>query len=137
MKQWDRRMGMMRNFLKAIFATALAVLVIGACGDAGPESGPGTLTATVRSPNGAEGSAVVTFFGEGIGNVTPLTGRVFDQRRGDTLRVVLVNDEGGELSFAVAVADTTRPPSGLVLEVADADDRLRSTTAGYSLEFRR
>ena len=130
-------MGMTRHLPKALSATVLAVVLTAACGDAGPESGPGTLTATVHSPNGAEGSAVVTFFGEGIGDVTPLTGRVFDQRRGDTLRVVLVNDEGGALSFAVAVADTTRPPSGLVLEVADADDRLRSATAGYSLEFRR
>jgi hypothetical protein len=130
-------MGMMRHIPKTLSATVLAVVLTGACGDGGPESGPGTLTATVHSPNGAEGSAVVTFFGEGIGNITPLTGRVFDQRRGDTLRVVLVNDEAGELSFAVAVADTTRPPSGLVLEVADAADRLRSATAGYSLEFRR
>jgi hypothetical protein len=130
-------MGMKPHLPKGLSATLVAVLLGGACGDAGPESGPGMLTATVHSPNGAEGSAVVTFFGEGIGNVMPLTGRVFDQRRGDTLRVVLVNDEGGELGFAVVVADTTRPPTGIVLEVADADDLLRSTTAGYSLEFRR
>jgi hypothetical protein len=128
---------MTRHLPKALSATVLTALLIGACGDAGPESGPGTLTATVHSPNGAEGSAVVTFFGEGIGELIPVTGRIFQQRRGDTLRVVLVNDEGGELSFGVSVADTTRPPMGLVLEVADADDRLRSITAGYSLEFRR
>jgi hypothetical protein len=116
---------MTRHVLKGLSATVLAALLIGACGDAGPESGPGTLTATVHSPNGAEGSAVVTFFGEGIGDLIPVTGRIFHQRRGDTLRVVLVNDESGELSFGVSVADTTRPPTGLVLEVA------------YSLEFRR
>jgi hypothetical protein len=122
--------------LVRLFAV-LAVALLVACGDSGPEAGPGVLTATVVSPHGAEGSAVVSIFGPGIGDLTPLGGRLFEWRRADTVRVVLANDEGGDLAFAVAVADTTQPPVGVVLQVADAQDRLRDVLTGYELEVRR
>jgi len=115
-----------------------AALLAAACGDTGPESGPGTLTATVLSPNGAEGAAVVDVFGPGIGAVAALEGRVFSQRRGDTVRVVLVRDgEAGDLRFTLAVADTTRVFTGVVLEVACPDDALRTAVSTYALEVRR
>jgi hypothetical protein len=117
-------------------AGALGVALLLACGDAGPEAGPGVLTATVVSPHGAEGSAVLSLFGPGIGDLTPLGGRLFEWRRADTVRVVLVNDAPGVLSFAVAVADTTLLPAGVVLQVADAEDRLREVLTGYALEVR-
>jgi hypothetical protein len=91
----------------------------------------------VVSPNGAEGSALVSFFGPGIGNVSSPEGRVFSERVGDTVRVVVAADTPGELRFMVAVADTTAPPQGTVLQVADGDDQLRSTAAGYELDFSR
>jgi len=115
----------------------VAVGPLAGCGDAGPQSGPGSFTATVVSPNGAEGSALVSFFGPGIGNVSSAEGRLFSERAGDTVRVVVAADAPGELHFVVAVADTTAPPQGDVLQVADGEDRLRSTVAGYVLEFRR
>lgn len=114
----------------------MGVALLLACGDAGPEAGPGVLTATVVSPHGAEGSAVLSLFGPGIGDLTPLGGRLFEWRRADTVRVVLVNDAPGGLSFVVAVADTTLPPAGVVLQVADAEDRLREVLTGYALEVR-
>jgi hypothetical protein len=114
------------------------MLLAAACGDGGPESGPGTLTATVLSPNGAEGAAVVEVFGPGIGAVGALEGRVFSERRGDTVRVVMVRDgDAGDLRFTLSVADTTEFFGGTVLEVAGPDDALRAGVSSYTLEVRR
>jgi len=127
----------MRRLAAGLMASGV-VLLATACGDAGPKSGPGTLTASVLSPNGAEGSAVVELFGPGMGEVGALEGRVFSEQRGDTIRVVLIrDDDGGDLRFTVAVADTTQPFTGTVLEVAGPDDALRAAVSAYSLEVRR
>ncbi|NJD19001.1 MAG: hypothetical protein FIA95_06930 [Gemmatimonadetes bacterium] len=121
--------------LRLVWALAAAPIVA-ACGDQGPVSGPGTLTAEVVSPNGAEGAALVTLVGEGLGAVGPLdAGRVFAEARGDTVRVVVVNLAGGTLRFTVHVPDTTRPPMATLVEVSGPDDRLRSLAA-YRLELR-
>jgi len=63
-------------------------------------------------------------------------GRVFSEVHGDTVLVVVVNEAGGDLSFDVSLADTTRPPTGALVEVSGPDDRIRVLT-GYSLEIRR
>lgn len=127
----------MRPRLLALL-TSVGTVLAAACGDAGPQSGPGTLTATLLSPNGAEGAAVVEVFGPGIGEVGELDGSVFSERRGDTLRVVLVREgDPGDLRFTLMVADTTRSFGGTVLEVAGPDDSLRAGISSYSLEIRR
>ena len=129
-------MTMKRRVLSPILTGVM--LLAAACGDAGPRSGPGILTATVRSPNGAEGAAVVEIFGLGIGDVEALEGRAFSQRRGDTVRVVVVRDDGaGDLRFTLAVADTTQLFTGTVLEVAGPDDALRGAVSAYTVEVRR
>ncbi|HSW28831.1 MAG TPA: hypothetical protein VLH75_04960 [Longimicrobiales bacterium] len=112
-----------------------ATLALGTCGDEGPASAPGTLTATVVSPNGAEGAALVTLLGMGMGAVGPSEGRVFAEAHGDTVHVVVVNLAGGGLRFTVQVADTTKPPTGILVEVSGPDDRIRGL-AGYRLELR-
>lgn len=112
-------------------------LVAAACGDEGPEGGPGTLTATLTSANAADGAALVELRGAGIQQVTAVAGRLFHRTRGDTVRVLVVRDEPGPISFALQVADTTRKPIGIVLEVADGENRLRSGTGGYSVELGR
>lgn len=119
-----------------IAAGAALVLAAGACGDAGPASGPGVLTARVVSPNGAEGAALVTLVGPGIEGIAAAGGRVFSEVHGDTVVVVVVNEAGGDLSFGVSLADTTRPPTAALVEVSGPDDRIRALT-GYSLEIRR
>jgi hypothetical protein len=114
----------------------LLALAMGACGDEGPVSAPGILTATVVSPNGAEGAALVTLVGVGMGAVGPSDeGRVFAEAHGDTLRVVVVNVAGGALRFTIQVADTTKPPAGTLVEVSGPDDRIRGLTR-YTLELR-
>lgn len=119
------------------FAPVLVALTLVACSDGGPQAGPGTLTATVISPNGVEGAAVVTFFGPGIGDLTSQSGALYWDRVADTIRAVLIDPDGGGLAFTVAVDDTTRKPEGLVVEVAGPDDQLRSGVSAYTLEFRR
>jgi len=117
--------------------TALALagaLLHAGCGD--DPSGPGTLTATLVSPNGAEGSALIVLYGPGLGGVNAIDGTAFSRRSGDTLRVVVVNPEGGALRFTVGVDDVAQLPTAAVVEVADPDDRLRALT-GYDVEVTR
>jgi hypothetical protein len=115
---------------------AVASLPLSACFDQGPEAAPGTFTATVVSPNGAEGAAVLSLFGEGLLGVTAVQGRAFAEVRGDTMRVVVLGD-GGALRFGLEVADTTQRPTGVVIEVAGPDDALRASVAGYAVEVSR
>lgn len=130
---------MIRPRLPALGALLTAVLVLAACStDEGPRSGPGTITATLSSPNGAEGAAVVTLLGDDIGAITGVGGTEVHSRAGDSnVRIVLISEAGGELAFQVAVADTTQPPSTVVVEVAGPDDELRPTVDGYTVEFAR
>jgi len=124
---------------RAIQSLAFAgvLLSVAACGDAGPVPGPGTLTAVVVSPNGAEGAAVVSFPSAGVGQIGAVSGEVFSLVDGGTVTVVVINEPGGELAFSVALTDTTQAPLGLVEQVAAPNDVLRTTLAGYTLEFRR
>lgn len=120
-------------------ALLTAALLLAACStDEGPRSGPGTMTATLSGPNGPEGAAVVTLLGDGVGAVTAVGGTEVHSRSGDGgVRIVLINEVGGDLLFRVAVADTTQPPSTVVVEVAGPDDELRSSVDGYTVEFAR
>lgn len=112
-------------------------LLASAC-DLGPPAGPGTMTATVVSPNGAEGSALVLVYGPGIRSVGALDGRVFGEQQGDTVRVVVVRDDaGGTLRFSLEVADTTQSFTGVVLDVAGPDDVLRGGASAYAVEIHR
>lgn len=112
----------------------MTVVAVVACGDEGPAAG--TMTATVVSPNGDEGAAIVVLLGTGLGEATAIEGRVFSERRGDSLRVVVARDPAGTLRFAIDVEDVTRPPVGAVVEVAGPDDQLRTVLGGYDVEVR-
>lgn len=116
----------------------VAIALLAACADEGPVSGPGTMTATLRSPNGSEGAAVIQLVGDGVGAITAVGAtEVYGNPSDGTTRVVLVNRAGGTLSFQVAVADTTQPPSWVIQEVAGPDDELRASLTGYGLEIVR
>jgi hypothetical protein len=115
-----------------------ALIATSACADAGPVSGPGRVTATLVSPNGAEGAAVVVLVGEGVGVATPVGGvQLFQSAAGGTTRLVLVSMGGGELAFDVDVADTTHRPLPVIEQVAGPADELRADLAGYRLELSR
>ena len=119
------------------FAAFLALSLLVACADQSPP-GPGILTATLKSPNGAEGAALVVLMGPGIGEVTPVgSNQLYSNSSLDEVRIVLINQNNGTLAFRVQVADTTMEPAAIVEEVANPDNKIRLTLDGYQLEFRR
>ena len=118
--------------------SALTLALLAACADEGPVSGPGTMTATLSSPNGPEGAALVILLGEGVGEITRVgETEVYSYSANSTTQVVLINQAGGDLSFQVAVADTTELPGSVVQEVAGLYDELRTPTSEFELEFVR
>jgi hypothetical protein len=118
----------------ALVALVTLVGSLTACGDEGPEGGPGNLSATLASPNGVEGAALLEIFGPGIQSVSAVKGRLFQHAFGDTVRLAIILDTPGTIRFAVSVADTTRKPTAVVLEVAGGTNALRSGLAGYRVE---
>lgn len=119
-------------------AMLVVVLVLTACTDGSLRLGPGTLTATVRSPNGEEGAAVLLLVGEGVTGVEQVGDtEIYATTSGDETRVVLINQTGGTLAFNVDVADRLRPLVAVVLQVAGPDDALRTDLASYVVELER
>jgi len=119
-------------------AILFATLAMAACTDVGPFQGPGTLQATLSSPNGEEGAAVLLFIGEGVLDVNAVGDtEAYAIASSATTRVVLINHAGGTLSVEVRVADRSRPLVALVQEVAGPDDELRSDLSAYRVELSR
>lgn len=117
----------------------LAMAVAAGCADQGPVSGPGKLIGTLVSPNGAEGAAHVVLLGDGVEAVSALGEAELHNYRsaGDETHLVLIHPTGGALAFQVVVADTTRPPTALVQQVAGPDDELRANLDSYRVELIR
>jgi len=116
----------------------IGALALAACMDAGPRPGPGTATATLISPNGEEGAAVLLLAGEGVTAIEPIGDtEVWASTSGDETRVVLINQLGGTLAFEVVMADLRRPFVADVIEVAGPDDALRADLTGYRVELER
>ena len=118
----------------------LLAFTVGACDSLGPDGpkGPGSLLATLVSPNGTEASAVFELTGGiGLGTVSPVGGEVFYQHFGGSSRVVVVMDEPGEVQFQVRTEDIGQLPEAVVIQVAGGDDQLRPSLSGYSVLFAR
>ncbi len=127
----------MRKVRFAGVALALMVVAV-ACSDEAPVAGPGTLTATIVGPNGAEGAAVVALLGDGVTGVTPFGETEVRARVGAaSTQIVLIHPTGGDLTFQVAVSDTTQLPAFVVQEVAAPTDELRSDVTAYRVEYAR
>ncbi len=122
--------------MRRLFLLLTCALAATACDDS-PPAGSGPLTVSVTSPNGAEGAAQLRLVGPGLGAVSPVTGEVFGDARGDTLEVVVMRPDGGDLVFAVQVQDTTRKPQVELVAVAGPGDAMRAALSGYSVEVRR
>ena len=123
----------MRRFILIAMA-----LVVAGCLEEAPVSGPGTITATVVGPNGAEGAAVVVLLEAGVTNVEGVGDtEAFSEPGANATQVVLINPTGGALTFRADVTDTTLPPASVVQQVAGPDDELRPDVTVYSLEYTR
>ena len=121
-----------KGFAHAARGLSLFAAVVASACDS--QAAPGSLTAMLVSPNGPEGAAYVTLFGPGI-TVSPLGARTFSHAVGDTVHVVLVRDQPGDLSFLINVPDTTQRPAVVIREVAGGDNRLRANASAYHLEL--
>lgn len=123
----------------AIISIALAAIVPAACdfGLLGP-SGSGVIEATLISPYGAKGAAVLELTGGvALGVVASEYGDTFYEHHGDTTRAVIVLDEAGSIRFTVRTEDIGKLPTVTVIQVAGGDNRLRADVSGYEVEFVR
>ena len=124
-----------RGLLRLVCVTAVAAVT--GCSDGGPLAGPGTLTVTLLSPHGNEGAAVVSLVGAGVGAIDALGDtEVHRADAGDTTRLVLIDLDGGQLAFRMALGDTTELPAVVIEEVAGPDDELRTGLGLYRLDIR-
>jgi len=108
------------------------------CDMLGPEDrgGPGTITVSVVSPFGAEGSAVLELKGgTALGTVSPLEGEVFYLHRESSSRVVVVLDSPGDIGFLVRTEDVGNPPEASLIQVAGPSDELRSSLEDYEVRI--
>lgn len=115
----------------------LLFLALGACDSLGPEdkSGSGSLTVSLLSPNGAEGSAVFELVGGmGLSTVSPIGGEVIYQHFGGSSRIVVVMDEPGVVRFKVRTEDIQELPEVNLIQVAGGGNELRGSLAGYTVE---
>jgi hypothetical protein len=121
--------------MKTFLVCAMSVVLLSSCDSTRPD-GPGTLTAVVTSPNGAEGAAVLDI--EGIVESVTANGNVslYLTPSGQATRAILVRLTPGELSMKVSLPDVSRTPQITVVEVADGDNKLRPSVAGYHVELR-
>lgn len=71
--------------------------------------------------------------GTGLGTVTASGGEVFYEHGSDAIRVVVVLDAPGEIGFEVRSRDVRNLPTVTLVQVADGDDQLRSSLAGYEV----
>jgi len=126
---------MTRRLLSALL---LALLFGGCGGDDDPievPAGPGTMTATLDSPNGVEGGALIHLIGAGASSVTAPTGDLWTNQTGDTVKVLLLRETPGDLVLGFNLPDTTQLPQVRILQVTDGANQLRSSLSGYSLRI--
>ncbi len=115
--------------------TILSIAALAACGDQGPESGPGAVIAELVGPEASQGAAEIRLVGAGILAVTGVDGRVFSRKRGDTTVVVIAREAPGSLRFSIQLVDTTNTPAATVVEVAGPDNAIRGNPAAYSVRL--
>ena len=123
-----------------IFALVAALSVSAACSDDPVAIVPhaGTLTLRLTTPHVDDGALTFTLSGPAINNATAANAslRLFTRGSGDaTIIGVLVGDLATGDVVTLYVPDVTAVAhySAHVLEVADRDDALRASLAGYVL----
>ena len=118
--------------MKTLRLLALLVAValgVGACLDGGPPSGPGIVSATLESPHGDEGAALLTLLSEGVVAVRGVgETAAFAEPGGQSTRVVLLHAEGGDAGLRVGGLR----PSGAPRRPGGAGRRPRRRPTGRS-----
>lgn len=114
----------------------MGAVLLGACDASGPERVAGTFTATLMSPHGSEGAAVVELEGAGITAVRALDGLTWASLGDGGGRVVVVRESPGIVRFELELRGAPSLPEVRVVEVAGPDAALRPLD-GYRVEVRR
>ena len=116
------------------FGLAALLATVAACGDDPTAGDPvrGEMRATLVSPNGAEGSAVLEVVSGALLDVAaPEPGvRVYWSQGG---KVVVLRRAPGQIAFRLLAADVNQPPELRVVEVGAPDDALRDDLSGYTV----
>lgn len=112
-------------------------LLLAACdgGGTGASAPGGEFIAALRSPHGPEGAVLLEVAGAGLTFVGTSSASLFQQPVSGGWRVMLVREPAGVIEFRVHVTPGNELPSVRVLEVVDAEDRMRPDTEGYTVEF--
>lgn len=111
---------------------ALIAALLACSGEKASIPKTGQYVGRLVSPNGSEGSAIVTV-GAATDSVTLLRGRAFSRTTGGTTRIVLVLDQPGEMRFTLHGVAAGSRPNFQVIEVADGGDRARPSVVGYAV----
>ena len=125
--------------LLAVFTLALASTL--ACGSDEPTAPvPGTLVVTLTTPNADDGAILLSISGGGIDTPTTVaTSHLLFQRLTGTSSVntVVVGNitAGPLLRFDVPNVNDASSYVATITEVADRDNGLRTSLAGYSLSI--
>lgn len=118
---------------------ALAVLVTAGtagCGEdpTGQAPIPGRMMATMVSPIGAEGAAVLEVTSGTVTSVSSDDPDLLVYRvQGQPVRIVALRGTAGVIVFRLATDDVTRPPELHLVEVGAPDDQLRTSLGGYAV----
>lgn len=119
---------------------ALLLTALSACLD-GPTGGgarSGEMRASLVSPHGFEGAAVLEVVsGEMLDVASPGPFVRVYWGPANVRRVVVIRRDPGEISFRLLARDVNDPPELRVLEVAGPDDALRPSLSGYSVTVTR
>ena len=127
------------RFLLGAATLSLVALPAWGCRDStGPSGprGPGVLEVSLVSPNGAEGSAVLSMDGgTELGEITTTDGEVYFQHAGGSSKVIVLLDIPGSIRFRVETQEVADLPSVAVEQVADGEDELRTSVSGYQIQI--
>ncbi|HEX6576421.1 MAG TPA: hypothetical protein VF042_15750 [Gemmatimonadaceae bacterium] len=121
--------------MKRLVVWIASLAVLAGCDSTRP-NGPGTVTAALVSPNGAEGAAILDVTGT-VESFKPSNNvSMYTTPSAAGTRVILVSLTPGDLSVKLSLADVSATPQVSVVEVADGDDKVRPSLTGYRVEFR-
>jgi hypothetical protein len=127
--------------LVALAAVAAVSLALGCGGEDPPlPPVPGNIAVSFVDPNGTDGAILFTITGPGMTNLVAAGSslRMFTRLVAPReLRVIVVGNLGNGPLFTMDVPNTNDVSgfTATVTQVADRNDELRGSVAGYSLEF--
>ncbi|UCF19032.1 MAG: hypothetical protein JSU87_14035 [Gemmatimonadota bacterium] len=135
---------MKRRHWQLVAAAVMALAITLACGDEdGPTAAvPGTLVLTLTTPNADDGAILFSISGGGIDIPTSVVASnlLFHRLTGTaSMNAVVVGDiaAGALVSFEVPDVGAAPSYSATITEVADRNNALRTSLAGYSLSVSR